>query len=212
MYLRSGNFWLFLILGLNFWLVPLVPSGSLDEPLADALITFTLLSAVAIQGFSAKRYRVAALIACLVILAASAVEEVFPNTAYIENGVFAVSFVAVTALYFHTMLDSLERASFDTVLAAACTFILIGMFFAAVFGLVVEFSPDAFASQGETLTRFDLLFYSFATLTTLGAQDILPVSDLAKMLTVFEAIAGLIYIAILVGALVGSYAAKVSVR
>jgi len=212
MVLKSGNFWLFMILGLNFWLVPIFELDEADEQFTDGLMAATLLAAVAIQGMAAPRFRKWAILAGIVILAAIAAEEILANLKYVENAVFAISFAAATALYFHTMTENLEEVTFDTVLAAACTYLLIGMFFAAIFGLVIEFDPNAFAAEGSVTGRYDMLYFSFATLTTLGAVDIIPSSDLAKMLTVFEAIVGLIYIAILVGAVVGSYAAKMSGR
>ena len=212
MVLKSGNFWLFMILGLNFWLVPLYELDDADEQFTDGLMAGTLLLAVALQGISDARFRIWAILAAVIILSAIIAEELLADLKYVENGVFAISFAAATALYFHTMTRNLAQVTFDTVLAAACTYLLIGMFFAAVFGLVIEFDPAAFVSEGSITGRYDMLYFSFATLTTLGAADILPNSDLAKMLTVFEAIVGLIYIAILVGAVVGSYAAKMSGR
>lgn len=146
------------------------------------------------------------------IVAAIAAEEVFAAAKYVENAVFAVSFGAATALYFHTMSNSLEEVSFDTVLAAACTYILIGMFFAAIFGLVIEYDPMAFDPMVNATGRYNMIYFSFATLTTLGPAEIVPVTDLAKMLMVFEAMVGVIYVAILVGAVVGSYAARMSGR
>lgn len=47
MILRSANFWLFLILSLNFWLIPLFPETFDDDPLTDGMMAGTLLAAVA---------------------------------------------------------------------------------------------------------------------------------------------------------------------
>ena len=110
------------------------------------------------------------------------------------------------------MTYNLRAVTYDTVLAAAGTFILIGLFFAAIFALVVELDPTAIIAGNSAATRPDLMYFSFATLTTLGAVDVFPASELAKMLTVFEAMMGLIYVAILVGAVVGSFAARQSRR
>lgn len=210
MLLKSGNLWLFVILSLNFWLVPLISPNELDTKFTDGLMASTLMAAVAFQGLSDRRFRKVAITAALIVISAIAAEEIFADIKYIENSVFAVCFAAVTALYFHTMTRSLTNVTFDTVLAAACTYILIGMFFASIFGLVIEFDPMAFAPAESVTGRYDMLYFSFATLTTLGAADVFPTSDLSRMLMVFEAMVGLIYIAILVGAVVGSYATKVT--
>lgn len=210
--LKASNFWFFVILSLNFWLVPVLPYDDVGELFTDGLLALTLLAVIAFQGLIDKRFRLWAILAGAVILAAITVEEVFPTVAYIENASFAVCFAAATALYFHMMTLSLKDVTFDTVFAAACTYILIGLFFTSIYGLIVEADPGAFAPASSMAGRYDLLYYSFATLTTLGAADILPASNAAKMLTVFEATMGLIYIAFLVGSVVGAFSARIAAR
>jgi hypothetical protein len=57
------------------------------------------------------------------------------------------------------------------------------------------------AGRGETT----LLYFSFATLTTLGYGDIVPTSPISRMLASLEAIAGQLYLAVLVARLVGMH-------
>ena len=52
-----------------------------------------------------------------------------------------------------------------------------------------------------------LLYFSFTTLTTLGYGDIAPLSPIARIWTVFEAIFGTLFLAILIARLVGLYKA-----
>jgi len=59
---------------------------------------------------------------------------------------------------------------------------------------------------GDVATGFhDYLYFSFVTLTTLGYGDITPVSAFAKSLTIIIAIAGQLYLTILIAMLVGKY-------
>ena len=51
----------------------------------------------------------------------------------------------------------------------------------------------------------DFLYFGFITLTTLGYGDVTPVSALAKSLTIFIAVAGQLYMTILIAMLVGKY-------
>jgi hypothetical protein len=53
--------------------------------------------------------------------------------------------------------------------------------------------------------RFDLIYYSFATLTSVGAAGIVPVSGEARSLTVIESILGVLYLAVLIARLMGAY-------
>jgi len=50
-----------------------------------------------------------------------------------------------------------------------------------------------------------VLYFSFTTLTTLGYGDIVPTSPISRMLTSVEAIAGQLYLAVLVARLVGMH-------
>ena len=59
-----------------------------------------------------------------------------------------------------------------------------------------------------TSAYMDLLYYSYVTLSTLGYGDITPVSRAAQALSYLEAICGVMYVAVLVAALVGSYGNK----
>jgi len=49
----------------------------------------------------------------------------------------------------------------------------------------------------------DFIYFSFVTMTTLGYGDIIPVSSLAKSITILVSISGQLYLAILVAMLVG---------
>ncbi len=49
----------------------------------------------------------------------------------------------------------------------------------------------------------DMIYFSNVTLTTLGYGDILPLSNLARMLANLEAMAGQLYVAIVIARMVG---------
>jgi len=54
----------------------------------------------------------------------------------------------------------------------------------------------------------DYLYFSFVTMTTLGYGDVTPVSSTAKSTTIIIAIAGQLYLTILVAMLVGKFLSK----
>ena len=68
--------------------------------------------------------------------------------------------------------------------------------------------PGALAAGGEAITQqkaSELLYFSFTVLTSTGFGDIVPVHPVARMLCVLEQILGLLYIAILIARLAGTY-------
>lgn len=54
-------------------------------------------------------------------------------------------------------------------------------------------------------TRLDFIYYSFATITSLGAAGITPVSGEVRCVSVIEAILGVLYLAVLISRLIGAY-------
>jgi hypothetical protein len=109
-----------------------------------------------------------------------------------------------------------RRVTFNTVCASLCVYLLLGLVWALLYSAVDVLSPGAFTwtvtappapalrvGRGDTA----VLYFSFATLTTLGYGDIVPTAPLSRMLTSVEAVAGQLYLAVLVARLVGLHIA-----
>ena len=88
-------------------------------------------------------------------------------------------------------------------------YFLLGLSWFVFFQLINLIQPGSFAEAGAILHgRIEpskLLYFSLATLTTLGYGDIVAVKPAARMLATLEAAAGVLYIAIFVASLIGSY-------
>lgn len=87
---------------------------------------------------------------------------------------------------------------------AIAAYLLLGVTWAAAYKLVALLFPDAFT--GPILTEGSLakgwLYFSYATLSTVGYGDIVPVHPIARSLAVMEALVGQLYPAILIARLV----------
>ena len=68
-----------------------------------------------------------------------------------------------------------------------------------IIALIGIFNKEAF----DIITKTQMLYFSFSTITTLGYGDIVPNSGLAKMLANLEAITGQMYTTIFIARLVG---------
>jgi voltage-gated potassium channel len=91
-------------------------------------------------------------------------------------------------------------------------FIMLGMCWSIIYMYLIWLKPDAFAGaifdSPDNPLYWDMIYFSFVTLTTLGFGDITPVDPIARALTYTEAIVGQLYIAILIGTLVGNIAGR----
>jgi Ion channel len=97
-----------------------------------------------------------------------------------------------------------RRIDLTTVAGALCVYLLAGIFFAYVFGVVADFSDTPLFAQQETVDGVDLVYFSFVTLATLGYGDLTPRGDLGRMLAVTEAVLGQLYLVSAVALLVAN--------
>jgi hypothetical protein len=95
----------------------------------------------------------------------------------------------------------------ETLCACLSGFLMIGLLWASGYILLGQLNPKAFgfAVPGQTMDGFEAFYFSFVTLSTIGYGDITPVSRVAKMLCIMEAVAGMFYVAVLVARLVSIY-------
>jgi len=118
-----------------------------------------------------------------------------------------------TLVMFNSLLRA-ERVSQDTVIGGLCVYLLVGLCFALSFTIMSDLNPNALLQDGAPLVRsLDdpsahatmCLYFSFVTLTTLGYGDVSPMSEMARMFAVAEAVAGQLYLAVFVARLVALY-------
>lgn len=103
-----------------------------------------------------------------------------------------------------------QRANSEAIFGALCIYLLVGFSFSNLYWLLAVTQKHAFYLDPATNShsfpsRFDLIYYSFGTMTSLGAAGITAVSDQARSLTAIEAILGVLYLAVLVARLMGAY-------
>jgi len=121
--------------------------------------------------------------------------------------------VIVVVIFRHVLAE--ERPTSETIFGALCLYLLVGFSFASVYGLIAAFQPHAFYLDPQTNLhrvpdRFDLIYYSFCTMTSLGAAGITAVSSQARAFSILEAILGVLYLAVLITGLIGAYRTKSS--
>jgi hypothetical protein len=102
-----------------------------------------------------------------------------------------------------------KQPTAETIYGALCIYLLVGLGFASIYTLLATVQPHAFylnpiTSLNPSLNRFDFIYYSFGTMTCLGANGIIAVSNQAKSLSLIEAILGVLYLAVLISRLVGA--------
>jgi hypothetical protein len=97
-----------------------------------------------------------------------------------------------------------KEVTLQTVFGVLCVFVLLGMFFAAVYGSMEGISHEPFFAEGEAATAPRTMYFSFTTLTTVGYGDLTARSNLGHTLAVSEALLGQIYLVTVVALIVSN--------
>lgn len=117
-------------------------------------------------------------------------------------------FGAAVALLIHQVASAREVTP-RTILSAINGYLLLGLVFSILVGLMIQFDNSAFNFTSEMhSTLLQPLYYGFVTFATLGYGDLLPVKPYAKSLAILIAVCGQLYLAVIVALLVGKFSSN----
>ena len=120
------------------------------------------------------------------------------------SAVFGLLLAFVAPITIAARLTSMPKISLRTVLGALCIYLLIGLFFSYVYGVVAYVDKVPFFVQPDAGSSTDYIYFSYVTLTTTGYGDYTAATDLGRMLAITEALFGQLYLVSVVALLVGN--------
>jgi voltage-gated potassium channel len=207
--------YLALLVALLFLLVvyPLL-RGILAERLTyDALMATVFL--VALVTVFTSRHRLLALLLGLPTIVGMWTGYVLPGLARVP---LVLAFHAAAALFLAFAITVIladvhrqDQIGPDTVYGSLCGYLMVGLWFAHLYCILETTLPGSFRASEEILAQlrnegqihYQLTYFSFSTLTTVGYGDISPARGGARGLAVVEAMTGQFYVAVLLGELIG---------
>jgi len=207
---RHKFFCLFLYLLLALMVYPFVKEGSHGDFVFRVIGGFGIL--LTIYAISLRR-------TLLVLGILLAVPAVWRNVAMVKASAGTVSMVAmifsfgfdafVVVMIFRAVFTR-DQPTSETIFGALCIYLLLGFSFTSVYELVYALAPRAFyldplINLHAVPVRFDFLYFSFATITSVGAVGIIAVSAEARAVAMIEAILGVLYLAVFIARLVAAY-------
>lgn len=127
--------------------------------------------------------------------------------ASITFGLAFDSFIVVVLFRRVFMPDEPTR---EMIFGALCIYLLVGFGFVSIYGMLTRLQSHAFfldpnINAHPVPDRLDLIYYSFTTLTCVGAGGMTPVSTQARSISVIESLLGVLYLAVLISRLLNSY-------
>ena len=137
----------------------------------------------------------------LVIQAVTDDDTLLPYSSAIEAVLY---FYAAGALIAYMLAD--HEVTRDELFAVGATFTLVAWAFAYVYTVCQAIEPGSFTAAVDPSgdrSWIELLFLSFTTLSCSGLSVVIPIKSFARSLVMFEQLAGVAYIAMVVSRLVG---------
>jgi Ion channel len=121
--------------------------------------------------------------------------------------IFAVSCLLYLVAPFSIVRHLALRPEIDreTLLGAIAAYLLIGMFFAFAYKAAGEFGSVPFFGTAGHGTLSQDLFFSFATMTTVGYGNLVPAANPGQTFAVLEALVGQLFLVVAVGKTISSF-------
>ena len=159
----------------------------------------------------------------LVIALVLAVPSIFQHTVYasylkspaaVVSSFLSLAFDVFIVVIIFRRIFSKVSADSESIFGALCIYLFVGFSFSNIFFMLATyFEPHAFyldpaVNSHSDFTRLDAIYYSFGTMTSLGAAGITPVTSEARLLTIIEALLGVLFLAVLISGLMSAYGGK----
>jgi hypothetical protein len=185
----------------------LLPGGVLGPVATAALQAVAVLAALRASGPPAAtvRFTVVALGGLLTIAVAAGIVvltlDAGTRILLHATGLVTLALAAYVPVLIVRDLARHRLVTLQTVWAALCVYLLLGLAFASVHLLIDAAGPGSYTRPLDSETA---IYLSYVTLTTVGFGDVTPVRGPAQAATLVEAIGGQLYLVSVVAALVGS--------
>jgi Ion channel len=203
-------FWLFVLLLAILILYPYAEASRFGFYALRVLGSAAILLSIYAANFRRSLLVFALLLAVPALFHHILLPKLIANSFSIINTVLSFIFDVFVVVVICRRVFARAEVNSETIFGALCIYLLVGFSFASVYGLVATLQANAFVLDPRTNLhaipdRFDFIYYSFATMTSLGAAGITAVSGQARSVSVFEAILGVLYLAVLIARLMGAY-------
>jgi hypothetical protein len=185
--------------------------GAPDDDWAR-LVTIALQGATLVLALYASEARpaiarLAIAVVALAVLASAAALIGFGELGTTPGRIVAVLLIALAPLAIVSGVIRGVRTegavTLHTMFGVLCIYLLVGMLFATAYGLVGDAQTEPFFASGIDPDISDYLYFSFATLTTVGYGDLSAATHLGRSVAITEALIGQIYLVTVVAVIVG---------
>ncbi len=181
--------------------------GRWELAILALLLGSTLLLAMHASKVRSEVFRIAAglvIVVAVFSLVQAVVGEIDERLVKLANALVVVFGPPVILLGVLRRMRETRSVPVDAVLGVLCIYLLLGMFFASVFGALDHIGGKGFFAQGVPATIPHCTYFSFTTLATIGYGDLTAATNLGHTLSVSEGLLGQVYLVTVVSLIVGN--------
>ena len=173
--------------------------------LAVVLSGATLLFALSTSRVRPGVMRVAQVLV-VVAIGASAVALWSGDVAIAQQavGMIGLAIAAVVPVVILKRIGRSAEITFRLVIGALVVYLLIGLCYAYIFGLIQLLSGEPFFVQTANATSANFIYFSYTTLSTVGYGDFSAATTFGQLIAISEALFGQLYLVSIVSILVAN--------
>ena len=190
------------LIAIVFVFISVASDGNWADSTLLVLQTITLVAALYTAGIARADSSISVALVTLSVLCAVGLVifggDVFEGAVGILSGALTIATIFTIGI---GVIDQGEP-NVQSVTGAVCVYLLIGITFVFLYGVIATLGSGDFFAQGTDGTRSLRLYFSFITLATVGYGDYTAAGELGRTLAVFEALIGQLYLVTVLATLV----------
>jgi hypothetical protein len=198
----------FALLVVSFLLTAFLPG---ERVRALPLVLYVTALTLAMRSTHPDPQHIRRVFWALVVASALAVVLLITVPNRVVHGLISLWLAAILALAIVTVVRRVlahQVVTLQTILGALSAYLLIGLFYAALFSATAELQRAALFSGGQSANTATIQYFSFITMTTVGYGDLTAAGEPARTFAVFDALTGQIFLVTLVARLVATFGSR----
>jgi len=207
-FLTKSNSVLLLLVIFTIFLIPFFPIEWHRILYSICFTLIFLLSALALTKYRSGIFNIAVLV-ILIEWLSELLDLSVLNTISLAVNIFFFDLIVVL---FILQIASAKTVTARVIMESINGYLMLGLSISILIALISIADPNAFnfphltSDADITVSYFSNdTYYGFVTLTTLGYGDMIPLTPAARSFSIFIAITGQMYVAIIIATLVSKY-------
>jgi hypothetical protein len=188
------------LLVVTYFLVSLLPDATWSQIIQELAVGFVLLITLR-TSHARPRLQRAARAGVVGGLVLTLIGSLVGGTLALVHLVFLLLLMVTPVVILNRILRH-STVNIETIAGAIDVYVILGLIFSSLYRSIASIAGTPFFAQTNHASANQFLYFSFATLTTVGYGDLTAATNFARSVVVIEALMGQIFLVTLVARLV----------